>query len=353
MPNGVKHVGIVSYGSYIPYFRIKPTSIAEAWGKEVKEIEASLGVFEKSVASIDEDAVTLSIEAANNAIVSGLIDPQEIGAITIGSESHPYSVKPSSTIVAQILGMGPNYLAADLEFACKAGTAGVQMLAALAKTKQVKYALAIGSDVAQARPTDVLEYTAGSAAAAYILGTENIIANLLDFTSYSSDTPDFWRKDGEKFPSHAGRFTGEPAYFAHVMGASKAILEKAKMTPRDFKYAVFHMPNAKFPQQVAKKLGFIPEQLKPGFVVERIGNPYSGSSLVGLAATLDVVKPGEKIFVCSYGSGAGSDAFIFETTPLIKDFQKKNLNSVEKQIKNKTLIDYSLVAKNILTKYRI
>lgn len=345
--------GIVSYGVYIPKYRIKPSQIAEAWHKEPKEVEKSLGVFEKAVASVDEDAVTLAVEASFKALINGKIKPEDIGAVTIGSESHPYAVKPSSTIVAGILGMPNEYLAADLEFACKAGTAGIQLLSGLLTAKKAKYVLAVGSDVAQAKPSDVLEYTAGSAAAAFVLGKKDTIANILDFTSYSSDTPDFWRKDIEKFPSHGGRFTGGPAYFAHVLGASNLMLKRVSMKPQDFDFAVFHMPNAKFPKEAAKRLGFTPSQLEPGFVVPSIGNPYSASSLVGLAATLDIAKPGDKIFVCSYGSGAGSDAFVIETTKEIGTHQKTNKDTVAKQIKNKIYIDYSLIAKNILTKYRI
>ncbi len=352
-------IGIISYGSYIPKFRIKPSQIAHAWGKSADEVEKSLGVLEKAVASVDEDAITLSIESANKALINGVVNPKEIGAITIGSESHPYAVKPSSTVVAGILGMGNDYLASDLEFACKAGTAGIQLMSGLVQSGKAKYVLAIGSDVAQSKPSDVLEYTAGSASAAFLLGKntslgkKKIIANLIDFTSFSSDTPDFWRKDTEKFPSHAGRFTGSPAYFAHVIGASEALLKRVRMKAQDFDFAVFHMPNAKFPKEAAKRLGFNDNQLKPGFIVEYIGNPYSGSSLVGLAATLDIAKPGDKIFVCSYGSGAGSDAFYFEVTKEIKTYQKNMQDTVAAQIKNKEYIDYSLIAKNILTKYRI
>lgn len=346
-------IGIVSYGAYIPRFRIKPSQIAHAWGRPADEVEKSLGVFEKSVASVDEDAVTLSIESAFNALQNGQIDPAKIGGITIGSESHPYSVKPSSTIVAGILGMGNEYLAADLEFACKAGTAGIQLLTGLISQNKTKYVLAVGSDVAQSKPSDVLEYTAGSASAALVLGKTDTIANIVDFTSFSSDTPDFWRKDTEKFPSHAGRFTGAPAYFTHVMGASNLLLKRLKMTATDFDYAVFHMPNAKFPKDVAKRLGFTPEQIKPGFVVESIGNPYSASSMVGLCAVLDIAKPGQKIFMCSYGSGAGADAFVLEITEEIIAHQKRNKQTVAKQIKDKEYIDYSLIAKNVLTKYRL
>ena len=346
-------IGIVSYGAYIPKFRIKPSQIASAWGKSATEVEKSLGVYEKAVASIDEDAVTLALEASYKALQNGRIQPKQIGAITVGSESHPYAVKPSSTIVAGILGMSEEYLAADLEFACKAGTAGIQLLSGLVQMRKTNYCLAIGSDVAQAKPSDVLEYTASSAAAAFVLGKTNIIANIIDFTSYSSDTPDFWRKDSEKFPSHAGRFTGTPSYFNHILGASNLMLKKVRYKPEDFDYAVFHMPNAKFPKEAAKKLGFTPKQMAPGFVVEYTGNPYSASSLIGLCAILDIAKPGDKIFVCSYGSGAGSDAFVIEVTKDIKKHQRLNKDTVAKQIRTKSYIDYSLLARNAISKYRI
>lgn len=345
--------GIVSYGVYIPKYRIKPSQIASAWGKEAVDVEKSLGISEKSVASVDEDAVTLAVEATLNAITPLNFDISKIGAITVGSESHPYAVKPSSTTVAGILGLPENLLAVDLEFACKAGTAGIQLLSGLTETKKIKYCLSIGTDVAQSKPADVLECSAGSAAASFILGSQDIIANILDFSSFSSDTPDFWRRDSEKFPSHGGRFTGEPAYFSHVIGASNLLLERTKLKPSDFDWAVFHMPNGKFPKEAAKRLGFNDAQIKPGFIVSQIGNPYSASSMVGLAATLDIAKPNQKIFMCSYGSGAGADAFVFETTPFLRKFQAKNKNEVQKQIQNKLLIDYSLVARNIINKYRI
>ena len=137
-----------------------------------------------------------------------------------------------------------------------------------------------------------------------------IIANIIDMTSYTSDTPDFWRRDGARYPSHFGRFTGEPAYFTHVIGEGKKLLAQSTLQPRDFTYCIFHMPNGKFPRVAAKKMGFTPEQLAPSLTVEHIGNAYSATALVGLAAVLDIAKPGEKIFFVSYGSGAGSDGFL-------------------------------------------
>jgi hydroxymethylglutaryl-CoA synthase len=175
------------------------------------------------------------------------------------------------------------------------------------------------------------------------MGDKNPAAKLLSYTSYSSDTPDFWRRDGIRYPSHAGRFTGEPAYFAHVVGAARRLFEKTHVSPADITYCVFHMPNAKFPRDVARRLGFTKEQLAPSLTVDGIGNPYSASAMLGFAFTLDQAKPGDTIFMVSYGSGAGSDAFLWEVTKEITNvqrFRKNNKQLVRQQMENKTYIDY-------------
>lgn len=341
------NVGILGYGVYVPYNRIKIAEIASVWGKNPLDVEKSLKLKEKSVASFDEDAVTLAHEASLLAVKRAGVDSSLIDICFVGSESHPYAVNPTSTIVAEFLGVGKNYLAVDLEFACKAATAGMIAAFGLIGSRKASFGLVIGSDTAQAKSHDILEYTAASAAAAFILGRskKESVANLIDFVSFSSDTSDFWRRDSVRFPSHGGRFTGEPGYFAHIVGAARALLDKTKMKPSDFDYCVFHMPNGKFPRVVAKRLGFNQKQLTPSLIVDKIGNPYSASSLIGLSAILDVAGPGQKIFMASYGSGAGSDAFVFEVTknidkkrelaPLFSDFEKdKNYISYTEYLKD-------------------
>ncbi|RQD92077.1 hydroxymethylglutaryl-CoA synthase, partial [Methanosalsum natronophilum] len=124
--------GIVSYGAYIPKYRIKVEEIARVWGDDAESLSKGLKVDEKSVPDIDEDAATIAVESARSAIARCNIDPTRIGAVYTGSESHPYAVKPTSTIVAEAIGATPQLTAADFEFACKAGTAAVQACMGLA-----------------------------------------------------------------------------------------------------------------------------------------------------------------------------------------------------------------------------
>jgi len=315
--------GIVSYGAFVPRKRIKSEEIARQWGKDPETIRRGLLLEEKSVPGIDEDTITISVAAARSALDRCGIDPVRIGAVYIGSESHPYAVKPSGTIVAEALGIVPEVRVADFEFACKAGTEAMFVALALVEAGRVEYALGIGADTSQGAPNDALEFSASAGGAAYIFGKDELMAEVLETYSYTTDTPDFWRREGEFYPQHGGRFTGEPAYFKHVISATRGILDRTGLKPEDFKYAVFHMPNGKFPLTAAKKLGFSKEQTETGWIVNTMGNTYSGSSPTGLAAVLDVAKADDLILITSFGSGAGSDSFVLKATKLLEERRGK------------------------------
>lgn len=311
--------GIVGYGVYIPRYRIKVEEIARVWGKNAQAIKNGLGIQEKSVPGLDEDTITISTQAARNAIDYCRIDARDIDAVYVGSESHPYAVKPSATTIAEAIGATPDLTAADYEFACKAGTAAMQTCMAFVDSNMIKYGLAIGADTSQGRPGDALEYTAAAGGAAYIIGKKNTIAEIEATYSFTTDTPDFWRREGEKYPQHGGRFTGEPAYFKHVMGATNGVLAKAERTIEEFDYVVFHQPNGKFPLKMAKEMGIPKEKIMPGLLTPKIGNTYSGATPLGLAAVLDIAKPGQLILATSFGSGAGSDSFVIRVTDAIHE----------------------------------
>jgi hydroxymethylglutaryl-CoA synthase len=338
-------VGIVGYGSYVPRYRIKVEEIAHQWGKDSAAVKRGLLLQEKTVPGLDEDTITISVEAAKNAMKRAGIAPEDIGALYIGSESHPYAVKPSGTVVAEALGIVPNVHIADYEFACKAGTEAMFVAHGLVKADLMKYAMGIGADTSQGAPGDALEFSASAGGSAFIFGKDNVVAEVVDTFSYTTDTPDFWRREGAFYPLHGGRFTGEPAYFKHVLGAGRAMLEKSGYKASDFAYAIFHMPNGKFPLTAGKKLGFRKEQMEPGWIVPLMGNTYSGSSPTGFSATLDVAKPGDMILLVSFGSGAGSDAFIFRVTERIDEVRDKAITVKELLEKHRIYLDYGQYAK--------
>jgi hydroxymethylglutaryl-CoA synthase len=339
--------GIVGYGAYIPRHRIKVEEIAKIWGADAPSYVRGLGLEEKSVPGPDQDTITMSVEAARKAVKRAGIDPKEIGAAYVGSESHPYAVKPSGTILAEALGATPEIHSASFEFACKAGSEAMFVCLCEVESGRVKYGLAVGADTSQGAPGDALEYSAAAGAAAFVFGKDGLVAEVNETYSFMTDTPDFWRREYMHYPRHGGRFTGEPAYFKHVLGAARGLMARAGMKPQDFTYAVFHQPNGKFPLNAGKRLGFTKEQIEVGRLVPKLGNTYSGSSPLGLTAILDVAKPNDRILMVSYGSGAGSDGFVFTVTDRIEEVRDKASTTREMLDNNKVFLDYGTY-----TKYR-
>jgi hydroxymethylglutaryl-CoA synthase len=328
--------GVVGYGVYSSRFRIK---------------EAGL---ERAVPFVDEDSVTAAVEAGKLALIHSGIDSSLVGKVYVGSESNPYAVKPIASKVAQVLKLGEEddelqaVDAVDTEFACKAATSTFKDACALVSYPHsgIKYAMTIGADNSQAAPRGCpggeLDTFVGYGGAAFIFGKNDVIAQMEGWYSCTSDTPDFWRRDGEPFPMHGGRFTGDPAYFKHVRKATSKLMERFNLKASDIGHFVTHQPNPQFPVRIAKELGFKEEQYLPGIMITKFGNTYSGCVPLSLASVLDIAKPEELILVGSYGSGAGSDAYLLRTTSQLVDKRKQQKVNVRFQAENPFIeyVDY-------------
>jgi len=333
----IEKPGIVGYGSYIPKYRIK------------NDGNGILGVKERALPFIDEDTTTFSVEAGKRALIHAGLDSSLIGKCFVGSESPTYAVKPIMATVSQVLELGEKYMdgffsgGVDTQFACKAATDLFIDAAALVSFPVFggEYVMVIGSDNSQAAPGDALDFTVGAGASAFIFGRRDVIASLDYYASYTSDTPDFYRREGEKYPKHGGRFTGQPAYYKHLLTATNRVLEKADRRPEDIDYAVAHSPNGEFPRRVLSGIGFSREQLEPGLVARYIGNLYSGSCPTSLAAVLDVALPGDRILMGAYGSGAGSDAYIFTVTEKILEKRERSIPLLDQiESPHREYVDY-------------
>jgi hydroxymethylglutaryl-CoA synthase len=318
-------VGIAGYGAYVPRHRIKVEEIARVWGTDAPAYKKGLRLQEKSVPSPDQDTITMSVESARHALARAGIDP--------------------TRLVAEAVGATPEVHCADLEFACKAGTEGMFVGLSLVRAGAADCVLAIGADTSQGAPGDALEYSASAGAAAFVLARERLVAVCEHTYAYMTDTPDFWRREYQHYPRHAGRFTGEPAYFKHVLSCARGLMEKSGTRPEDFRWAVFHQPNGKFPLRAARELGFPTEKVEQGLLCPLIGNTYSGSSPMGLTAILDVAHPGDRVLMVSYGSGAGSDGFIWRVEERIREVQDLAPKTREQIEDHPLYLDYGTYAK--------
>ena len=325
-------VGIVGYGVYVPIQRIRTELIVkarEAKRKDlpdfVQKVRDGLLLRYKAIAGVDEDTITIAVEAAQNAITMADLDPRRIGAVAVGSESKPYAVGTIARHVASFTGIGNRVYVSDLEGACNAGMQAFNFIEGQVANGKIDYGLALGADVAQAPQGDPLEYACGAGAGAFVLGKDNVVASIEDAAAYSSLTMDFWRRDGMPYPSHFGRTTVE-AYVRHVIGAIEHMLSKhTDLKLMDFDYLTFHHPSGYMPLKACKTLSqnkiesledrgletrirltpeFVEEKVKPWLRVLDTGNTYAASTPIAVCDILDHATPGENILAVSYGSGA-------------------------------------------------
>ena len=328
--------GIVGYGAYVPRFRIKREEYLKAWGSF-----SPRGVEEKSVAGLDEDAVTMAVESSVNALERAGISSNQLNGMFFASTSAPYAEKlSSSTIVAALDGPSEIFLA-DLGSSTKAGTAALLSCLDFVSSGRGDFALVGASDVPQAAPSDPLEHGLGAGSASFVTGRNDIIASVEGAHCSSLEIMgDRYRRHGARYlkDSGIGAYTGQAfnqALTISVTGLLKSLALKAD----EFAYAIFQQFDGRMPYDIGRKFGFKEDQISPSMTVTKIGDSGSASSLIGLCGVLDVAEPGDRILIASYGSGSGSDAISMVATDQLAE-KRKRAPLLENYLAKKEYIDY-------------
>jgi hydroxymethylglutaryl-CoA synthase len=339
--------GIRGYGVAIPRRRIAIEEINNVWKNLPIQTVKGRKVKERGVLGPDEDTVTLGADAAYKAIKMSGLDREKIGALILGTQTSPYHTRPAASILVDALGLRNEVFAADIQFSGKSGTSALLIALAYVNSGMAEAAIAIGSDTLSyhVSPGDSQEYVASSGACAVVVGRGAGIAEIEKSASYTTDTPDYFRLDGERYIR-----TGGSAMTAtgvgmqeNMVGAWESLNRDRVYTPNSFRYLAIQQEDGKAPFQVGQKLGFSKEQITPGIISDYLGDCGAASALISLAKVLDTAEADEKIVVLSYGSGAGSDILVVKTTSKIREISRKP--STGELISQKAMVDYSTYIK--------
>ena len=314
-------IGIVSYGAYIPYYRLKKSTIAQAYGKRA-------GKGSKAVAYCDEDSITMAVAAALDAAVG--CDRDALKALYFASASSPYQEKQAATQIAAALDVNQNLRTGDFANTLRAGSAAVLAAADAVKAGGGQVMVTM-SDCRLGAADGKFESDLGDAAAAFVLGDENLLAELNGSVSVTKDVVDQWRADDDVYVRDWDvRYANTQIYTPAVTKAVKSLLAQLELKPEDFAKAVIYAHDDKTRSGVAAKLGFAPEQLAASMYGE-IGNTGSAAAGLMLCAALDKAKPGDKILVVTYGEGC--DAMVFTVTDKAETYRPAR--TVEKLLAHK------------------
>jgi len=301
--------GIKAYGGYVPFHRIKKSTIAEAYGKKGKK-------GEKAVAYYDEDSLTMAVAATLNAIPTA--DGNFLDGIFFATTTSPYKEKGCASQIAAVLDCGSKMRTADVEGSLKC--ASDAMLSALDMAAAGKNALVAAADCRLGANDGTYENDLGDAAAAFVLGEgEDVLAKFVDSCSVSLESYDMWRNKDDKYVHFWDvRYAVSLLYNPVVTEAVKGVLDKTGLKPADFAKVCCYAHEERHSAAVLAKLGFTPEQIQPGLYGE-IGNTGAAAAPLMLANALETAKAGDKILYVSYGEGC--NALVFEVTEAIANFK--------------------------------
>lgn len=296
--------GIVSYGAYVPFHRIRRAAIGEALG-----IRAGKG--ERAVASYDEDTVTMAVEAARNCLHE--IDDSAVGALYFATTDPPYQEKLNASTIHAALALPRSVRALDLACSVRAGLGALMTAhdAALGGSP----ALATMADVQVGAPESAREQGGGDAAAAFLLGREGVVAEIEALHSESLEYLATWRLPGERFTrSWEERFTLTQAYVPLLTSAAKGLLARAKVEGAAIKAFVLDTPNPRAAMAVVQALKLTPQQVV-GDLRDELGHCGAAHAGVLLTAALDEATPGDRIAVLSVSDGV--DGILLRATDAI------------------------------------
>jgi 3-hydroxy-3-methylglutaryl CoA synthase len=309
--------GIIAFGGYVPQLRLRRSAAAAAniWANPSLRGQ---GKGERAFAAWDEDVVTMAVEAGRDALpLSGRADTS---AVILASTTPPFADRLNAGIVAGALGLSPDIVAFDMGGSMRAGSSALIAGQALAAAKDGPVIVA-ASEMRRSKPGSAQEFANGDAAAAFVLGTEGVIAEILASHSVVRDFVDHFRPSGEAHDyGWEERWIRDEGYQKIATDAAKTVLDKAGISAEDVD--IFLLPTAmgRVDAGVAKALGIKGEAIGDS-LKENLGYAGAAHGLVMLAKALDTADPGQTVLLLDFANGC--DATLLKTTEAIADFKSQ------------------------------
>ena len=319
-------VGIVSYGAYIPIYRLSLETIGSAWGKPA-------GRGEKAVANADEDSITMAVEAVLDCLTGR--GREVVDRLYLASTTTPYREKQSASIVRAATDLREEIVTVDISNSLRGMTSAIDAAVNSVKAGAAKNVVVVASDTRVPAPNSEFEPLLGDGSAAFLIGDTDVAVSIEGSYSISSEFLDMWRKDGDSYPmSWEDRFVREEGYEKIIPAAVQTLMKNYGLTPKDFAKAVYYGPNARIHATLAKKMGFDPKTQVQDPMFNSIGNTGCALAPMMLVAALEEAKPGDKILFLTYGDGV--DAYILQVTEQIEKIRDRR--GIKRHLASKMMI---------------
>lgn len=322
--------GIQSIGAYLPYHYLPLADINKTWG-------AKGGKGNKSVADVDEDAITMAVEAALGCF--NLVKRSGIDALYFASTTAPYAEKQNAALVSVACDLADEKVfTADVSSSTRSGTNALRMALDSVKAGSANKVLVTAADVRNGYPKSAQETRFGDAAAAVVVGKgndEDLLAEVVYTTSVNEEINDYWRNADEKYTRHAEkRFCDEEGYQREVNAVLAKTLKETGKKTSDFTKVVLVEQAAKIAKKIIAK-NFATEGQLVDTLLDEVGDSGAAQGLLGLVHALEYAKPGDSILLIDYGNGAS--AFVFQVLEGVNKLNGRK--QIEKYLSTRAPLD--------------
>jgi len=295
-------IGVTHVAPYFPRRRLERALVSKAWGTRA-------GAGSRTVAAVDEDALTMAADAAAACLEAGAPAPD---ALYFASTSAPFREKQVASVISTACDLPRTTAAADFAGSVRSGMSALRAALDGVRAGTIDSALVAAADVRVAEPGSELEGQLGDAACAVAVGRDGVIAELVSVGSVSEEFTYLWQTDQQRFLQVSdARFGNTYGYARDVPEAVAAALKKAELPATKIAKLALAAPDAKTAAGAAKKIGAPAESVVASLVGEAgiLGSP---EPLLMLSRALETAAPGDFIVVAGYGEGA--DALVFRAT---------------------------------------
>lgn len=317
--------GIVSYGAYIPFYRLSRAEIASAWG-----MRAATG--ERAVANYDEDSLTMAVAAARDCIQG--IDTAKIDGVYFASTTAPYKEKQTAATLAAVLGLPQEAITIDFSGSLRSGSNAIKAAMDAVDSGNQQSILVCAADSRLGYPAGPDEMTFGDGAAAVLIGSKELVATIDQYYTRYHEIQDVWRSDRDTYVRTAeDRFASDMGYSKIMADCITAFLSKINLTTADFTKVALYSPNQRQLSRLSRKLGFNDSQVE-GVLHAQVGNTGSAMCLMNLVSALEQADQVERIMLAGYGNGC--DVFVLTTTDSITRLADRR--GIKKYLSSKSML---------------
>ncbi len=301
--------GILAYGTYVPYHRLKGSTIASSLGQG-----GGRGV--RSVASFDEDAVSMAVEAARRVLRTSPVAPS---ALTFATATPPYLDKTNATVIHAALQLGSGVWASDAIGSPRSFTGSLR-----AAFRSSEPTLVAAADVRTGMPGSWDEANTGDAAVALCVGGPDdgsLLAEYLGGASVTHEFLDRWRLPEWSHSKVWEERFGEHAYLPMVTEAVDAAFKQTGLEPADVDVCIITGLHARAVRGAARAAGLGDVKVADDLAttIGNTGTPHLG---VVLASVLDSAEPDQTILLVHLADGV--TAAFLRTTAALADYQSSD-----------------------------